>query len=143
MNFRTWLVACAACLLQFAVHVPAALSQQADLEINTPAVTALRESLRQRHREHLQDYYVSGAIGLTQDGQIAIRDANLVPLAAPEARSPHRRRQPGSPRAVPGGRAREQAQVGKRNPGHFRQALDREDPGGVILPGPQRSLGPP
>ena len=57
VNFRTWLVACAACLLQFAVHVPAALSQpQADLEINTPAVTALRESLRQRHREHLRDW---------------------------------------------------------------------------------------
>ena len=81
MNFRTWL-AWAACLVQLAALAPAATAQpQADLQINTPAITALREGMRQRHREQLRDHYLSGAIGLTQDGQVAIRDANLVPLA--------------------------------------------------------------
>ena len=81
---RAWLrlLAGAALVLQLAVYAPAALPQsQADLQINTPALTSLRESLRQRYREQLQDYYVKGAIGLTQDGLIAMRDANTVPLA--------------------------------------------------------------
>ena len=84
LNFGNWarLLAWVACLVQLAVFVPAALAQpRADLEINTPAVTALREALRQRHRESLREYYVNGAVGLTQDGQVAIRDANLIPLA--------------------------------------------------------------
>jgi uncharacterized protein YdbL (DUF1318 family) len=86
-NRSTWtwrglLFACAACLLQLAGPVPAATAQsQADLQINTPALTSLRESLRSRHREHLRAYYVSGAIGLTRDGLVALRDANAVPLA--------------------------------------------------------------
>ena len=37
--------------------------------------------MRQRHREQLRGYYVSGAIGLTHDGLIAMRDANAIPLA--------------------------------------------------------------
>jgi len=70
-----------ACLLQLVFCAPAALAQpQADLQINSPAVTSLRESLRTRHREHLRGYYTSGAIGLTQDGLIALRDASAIPL---------------------------------------------------------------
>jgi hypothetical protein len=81
-GFAIWL-ACAACLLQLAVAAPAAFAQapQADLQINTPAITTLRESLRQRFREHLRPYFVNGAIGLTRDGLIALHDANAVPLA--------------------------------------------------------------
>jgi hypothetical protein len=81
-GFAIWL-ACAACLLQLAVVAPAAFAQapQADLQINTPAVTTLRESLRQRFREQLRPYFVNGAIGLTRDGLIALHDANAVPLA--------------------------------------------------------------
>jgi uncharacterized protein YdbL (DUF1318 family) len=78
------LLAAAACLLQLAGQAPVAHAQSkaaADLEINTPAITALREGLRQRHREQLRDHYLSGAIGLTQDGLIAMRDASTVPLA--------------------------------------------------------------
>jgi uncharacterized protein YdbL (DUF1318 family) len=75
-----WL-AVAACVLQLAASGPAAAQAQADLQINTPAITALRESMRQRHREQLRPYYVNGAIGLTRDGLIALHDANAVPLA--------------------------------------------------------------
>jgi uncharacterized protein YdbL (DUF1318 family) len=71
----------AACVLQLAIPAPALSQSQADLEINTPAITALRESLRQRHSDQLRNYFTSGAIGLTRDGLIAMRDANAVPLA--------------------------------------------------------------
>ena len=81
---RTWLglLACAGLVLHLAAYAPAALSQsQADLQINSPALTSLREGMRQRHREQLRDYYVSGAIGLTRDGLVAMRDASAIPLA--------------------------------------------------------------
>ena len=52
---------------------------QANLEINTPAIAALQQSMQRRHAE-LAPYYASGAIGLTRDGNVALRDANLVPL---------------------------------------------------------------
>ena len=54
-------------------------SAQGDLEINTPAVSAVRASMQQRHAE-LAPHYASGAIGLTRDGRIALRDASGVPL---------------------------------------------------------------
>lgn len=52
----------------------------ADLEVNTPAVSAIKNSMQSRHGQ-LAAYYASGAIGLTKDGLIAVRDANAVPLA--------------------------------------------------------------
>ncbi|HSN42332.1 MAG TPA: YdbL family protein [Burkholderiales bacterium] len=53
---------------------------QANLEINTPAVANLKASMQQRHAQ-LAGFYASGAVGLTRDGNIALRDANAVPLA--------------------------------------------------------------
>ena len=53
---------------------------QANLQIDTPAVTALRASLREGHKQ-LRPLYESGAIGLTHDGNVALHDANLIPLA--------------------------------------------------------------
>ena len=52
----------------------------ADLEINTPAIAAIKSGMRARHAE-LRPFYQSGAIGLTRDGGIAVHDAKLVPLA--------------------------------------------------------------
>ena len=53
---------------------------QANLEVNTPAVAALQASMQKRHTD-LASFYANGAIGLTRDGFIALRDANAVPLA--------------------------------------------------------------
>ena len=53
---------------------------QVDLRIDTPAIAALRSSLRENHKQ-LRSFYVSGAIGLTRDGNIGLRDANAIPLA--------------------------------------------------------------
>lgn len=53
----------------------------ADLRVDTPAVNALRHSLRDRFHE-LRPYLDSGAVGLTADGLLAMRDAGSVPLSA-------------------------------------------------------------
>lgn len=52
---------------------------QANLEINTPAVTALQSSMQRRHAE-LAPLFGNGAVGLTRDGFVALRDANAVSL---------------------------------------------------------------
>jgi uncharacterized protein len=57
-----------------------AYAQQADLEINTPAVAAIKSAMQARHTT-LEAHYASGAIGLTRDGFVAVRDANTVPLS--------------------------------------------------------------
>lgn len=51
----------------------------ADLEINTPAIKALKSSMHARHGK-LAPFYSSGAVGLTQDGKVAIKDAKAVSL---------------------------------------------------------------
>lgn len=53
---------------------------QANLEINTPAIASLQAGMQSRHAQ-LAGFYASGAVGLTRDGNIALRDANAVPLA--------------------------------------------------------------
>lgn len=61
-------------VLVFAVHA------QGNLEIDTPAIAALKASMQQRHAQ-LAPMYASGAIGLGADGTVALRDASVVPLA--------------------------------------------------------------
>lgn len=56
----------------------------ADLEINTPAITNLKNSMQQRHNE-LAGFYASGAVGLTRDGMVAVRDPAAAPLAQRQA----------------------------------------------------------
>jgi uncharacterized protein YdbL (DUF1318 family) len=51
----------------------------ADLELNTPAITALKTSMQQRHGQ-LASFYASGAVGLTRDGLIAVKEASAVAL---------------------------------------------------------------
>ena len=52
----------------------------ADLEINTPAISTIKNSMQARHGQ-LSGFYASGAVGFTRDGLVAVRDANAVPLA--------------------------------------------------------------
>ena len=56
----------------------------ADLEVNTPGVNAIKQSMQARHAQ-LAGHYNSGAVGLTADGLIALRDAGAVPLAQRQA----------------------------------------------------------
>jgi len=59
--------------------VPTAHAQGADLNVSTPAIRQLTQSMEERHAK-LKKYYDSGAIGLTRDGLVEVRDQNLVPL---------------------------------------------------------------
>lgn len=58
--------------------IPAAHAQ-ADLNIATPAIRAITQSMEARHAQ-LKPYYDSGAVGFTSDGLIDVRDQNLIPL---------------------------------------------------------------
>ena len=52
---------------------------KADISVNTPAIQQLKASMEQRHKK-LAPYYKSGAIGMTRDGEIVLRDQKAVPL---------------------------------------------------------------
>ena len=53
---------------------------ETNLNVNTPASTALRASLKARH-EALAPYLDSGAIGIATDGRLAVHDPAAVPLS--------------------------------------------------------------
>lgn len=57
---------------------------QANLEANTPAITQLKGSMHARYSQ-LEPHLASGAVGLTRDGAMQLRDANAVPLASRQA----------------------------------------------------------
>ena len=61
--------------------IPAAHAQQANLDISSPAIGTIEASMRARHAQ-LLPYYNSGAIGLTANGLVAVRDAKSIPLSA-------------------------------------------------------------
>lgn len=71
-----WLIA-AGHVLQ--VLVPPAHAAQANMDINTPAIRAIRASMQQRQGQ-LAAFYRSGAIGFDQRGDVAVRDIKLVSL---------------------------------------------------------------
>lgn len=52
---------------------------QADLDVSTPEIRAIIASMESRHSQ-LAKYYASGAIGLTADGMVDVRDQNAIPL---------------------------------------------------------------
>lgn len=51
----------------------------ADINIDTPAISRLRQSMSKRQRS-LAPFYRSGAIGFDESGRVAIRDLKAVPL---------------------------------------------------------------
>lgn len=77
MRTATFMIAVLAML---AIVLPAPALGQANLDINTPAINSLQRSMQQRHTQ-LAPLYASGAVGLTRDGNVALRDARAVPLA--------------------------------------------------------------
>ncbi len=59
--------------------VPAAHAQ-ADIDVSSPAIRALTASMKARATD-LEPFFDSGAVGLTSDGLVELRDPNAVPLA--------------------------------------------------------------
>lgn len=64
----------------FGVVMAATVHAQGNLEIDTPAIAALQQSMQKRHAQ-LEPLYAAGAVGLASDGTVALRDAASVPLA--------------------------------------------------------------
>jgi uncharacterized protein YdbL (DUF1318 family) len=60
------------------VVIPTA-SAQANLDISTPAINALRSAMAARHAS-LAPFYDSGGIGVTDEGLVAMRDAKALAL---------------------------------------------------------------
>lgn len=61
--------------------LPAAAAQErANLDISTPEIRAIIGSMHTRFQQ-LEPFFASGAVGMTADGAIAVRDAGAVPLA--------------------------------------------------------------
>lgn len=77
MSVRVWI---GILWLAFAGLLPGAAGAHGNLDIDTPAIAALRTSMQQRHLQ-LAPLYASGAVGLAGDGTVALRDASGVPLA--------------------------------------------------------------
>ena len=59
--------------------VPPAHAGGADLSVDSPAIRKIRAAMESRHRK-LAPYYDSGAVGMTRNGEIELRDQKLVPL---------------------------------------------------------------
>lgn len=55
-------------------------AQQADINIKTPAIQAIQDRMASRFRDSLAAHFDSGALGLTKDGLLTVRDAAKVPL---------------------------------------------------------------
>jgi uncharacterized protein len=73
------LLAAAGAVLEFIVPSAHAQASGANLNIDTPAVRQLTASMRAR-ADQLKKYFETGAIGLTRDGLVQVRDQNLIPL---------------------------------------------------------------
>jgi len=61
------------------VIFPAAQAANVNIDISSPAIRALHESMAVRH-EGLVEYYNNGAIGVQNDALITLRDPKQVPL---------------------------------------------------------------
>ncbi|MFY9326419.1 MAG: YdbL family protein [Georgfuchsia sp.] len=57
---------------------------QGNLDVDSPVINQLTTSMSSRYAQ-LKPYYVSGAIGLANDGNVVLRDASVVPLAQRQA----------------------------------------------------------
>ncbi len=60
--------------------VAPAAAQAVDIDVSSPGVRRLEASMQARHDSRLAAYYASGAIGLTRDAMVEIRDLGAVPL---------------------------------------------------------------
>lgn len=65
-------------ILTVLLFLPCLAFAAVDLDITTPAIVKITASMKNRHIQKLSTYLDSGAVGLTHDGLIAVRDVTLV-----------------------------------------------------------------
>ncbi len=61
--------------------VPSAQAQQAEININTPQINAIKARMAQRQRDSLNAFFDAGAVGFGNDGLVVLRDRAAVPLS--------------------------------------------------------------
>ena len=76
-NFQQWL--CIFCFSAITLCFAPTTLAAADLEVNTPAINAIKSAMQSRHAA-LAPHYASGAVGIAKNGLVAVRDASSVPL---------------------------------------------------------------
>jgi uncharacterized protein YdbL (DUF1318 family) len=59
--------------------IPAAQAQEANMDISSPAINALKASMTQRHAQ-LEPFYLSGAIGMDSNALLTLRDPAAVSI---------------------------------------------------------------
>ncbi len=59
--------------------VPEVQAAEANINIDSPAINALKAQMKSRH-DQLEAFYNSGAVGLTDDGLVTVRDTKAVAL---------------------------------------------------------------
>lgn len=59
--------------------IPIALAAQPDIDIATPATNKLKSSMTARH-QRLVPYYASGAVGMTSNALLVVRDDKVVSI---------------------------------------------------------------
>lgn len=62
--------------------IGSAHAQSADVNIRTPAIVAIQNRMSERFRTQLQAHFDSGALGLSNDGLVVVRNAGAIPLNA-------------------------------------------------------------
>ena len=77
MAYRMWRYTVVLLLL---VACGAQAADEPNLKIDTPAIAALRKGMRDNFQQ-LRPLFDNGAVGLTRDGNVALRDASAIPLA--------------------------------------------------------------
>lgn len=60
--------------------IPPVHAQTVNIDISSPGVRRIQNSMRSRHEKSLKPYWDSGAIGLTADAMVTIRELGAVPL---------------------------------------------------------------
>jgi uncharacterized protein YdbL (DUF1318 family) len=58
-----------------------AQAQQAEIDINTPQINAIKARMAQRQRQHLDSLFDAGAVGFSSDGLVTVRDRSAVALS--------------------------------------------------------------
>lgn len=76
---RSGVILLAAGVLDF--FVSDARAQQAEIDINTPQINAIKARMAERQQMQLAPLFDAGAIGFSSDGFVTIRDRSAVPLS--------------------------------------------------------------
>ena len=63
------------------VLISPAYAQQANIDISTPQIKAITQRMAQRQQQKLGGFFSSGAIGLSNDGMVLVKDRTAVGLA--------------------------------------------------------------